>query len=219
MPKKILMVVTNHTKIAEGKTTGVWLSEFAEAYSEFTKKGYDVTVASPLGGISTPDPGSIDDQTPQEVLDSKKYLQDTVKLDDVSSESFDAIFLPGGHGAMFDLPDNKKLQELLREFYEAGKIVSAVCHGPAGLVGATLSNGRPLVAGKRVNAFTDTEEAQTGLEPVLPFLLESKIRDLGAIFVAAPNWSSHVEADGNLITGQNPQSTLAVARAVIEKLG
>lgn len=119
---------------------------------------------------------------------------------------------------MFDLPDNQPLQQLLREFYEAGKIVAAVCHGPAGLVGATLSNGQPLVAGKRVNAFTDREEAATGLGSSLPFLLESKIRDLGAIFVAAPNWSSHVEVDGNLITGQNPQSTLAVTKAVLSKL-
>ncbi len=129
------------------------------------------------------------------------------------------FFYQGGHGTMFDLPNNKKLQELLRDFFEEGKIVAAVCHGPAGLVGATLSNGQPLVAGKRVNAFTDREEADTGLRDQLPFLLESKIRELGAIFVAAPNWSTHFEVDGNLITGQNPQSTLAVTKAVIEKLG
>ncbi|TGA98942.1 type 1 glutamine amidotransferase domain-containing protein [Sporolactobacillus shoreae] len=219
MSKNILMVVTNHTELTEGKTTGIWLSEFAEAYLEFKKRGYSVTVASPLGGKSTPDPGSIDQNTSQEILDTEKYLHDTVKLNDISSDPFDAIFLPGGHGAMFDLPESKKLQELLRDFYEGDKIVAAVCHGPAGLVGATLSNGQPLVAGKRVNAFTDREEAETGLKPVLPFLLESKIRELGAIYVAAPNWTSHVEADGNLITGQNPQSTLAVAQAVIEKLG
>lgn len=219
LSKNILMIVTNHTEITEGKTTGIWLSEFAEAYFEFKKQGYTITVASPLGGKSTVDPGSVDGNTPKEILDAEKYLQDTLKLDDVSHESFDAIFLPGGHGAMFDLPKNKKLQELLRDFYEGDKIVAAVCHGPAGLVGATLSNGRPLVAGKRVNAFTDREEAVTGLEPLLPFLLESKMRDLGAIFVAAPNWSTHHEVDGNLITGQNPQSTLAVAKAVIEKLG
>lgn len=219
MSKNILMVVTNHTKITEGKTTGIWLSEFAEAYIEFKKKGYSITVASPLGGKSTPDPSSVDKNTPEDILDAEQYLQDTLKLDDVSYERFDAIFLPGGHGAMFDLPESKKLQELLRDFYEADRIVAAVCHGPAGLVGTTLSNGQPLVAGKRVNAFTDKEEAETGLKPFLPFLLESKIRDLGAIYVAAPNWTSHVEADGNLITGQNPQSTIAVAQAVIEKLG
>ncbi|AIM16511.1 NonF [Bacillus sp. X1(2014)] len=219
MTKKILMVVTNHKELSNGKQTGVWLSEFAEAYIEFSKKGYQITVASPLGGKSTVDPASANENTPQEILDTEKYLQNTIKLDALSSQEFDAIFLPGGHGTMFDLPNNKKLQELLRDFFEEGKIVAAVCHGPAGLVGATLSNGQPLVAGKRVNAFTDREEADTGLRDQLPFLLESKIRELGAIFVAAPNWSTHFEVDGNLITGQNPQSTLAVTKAVIEKLG
>ncbi|MFB5676390.1 type 1 glutamine amidotransferase domain-containing protein [Paenibacillus terreus] len=219
MAKKVLIVVTNHSEIKDGKQTGIWLSEFAEAYIEFTKKGYEVTVASPLGGKAPIDPGSVDTNTPQEILDAEKYLQNTLKLDEVSHEDFDAIFLPGGHGTMYDLPDNQKLQTLLREFYEADKIVAAVCHGPAGLVGATLSNGQPLVAGKRVSAFTDREEADTGLSANLPFLLESKLRDLGAIYVAAPNWNSHHEVDGKLITGQNPQSTLAVTYAVIEKLG
>jgi putative intracellular protease/amidase len=219
MPRKILMVVTNHTELSKDKQTGVWLSEFAEAYIEFTKKGYEVTVASPLGGKSPVDPSSVDKNTPKEILDTEKYLQNTMKLDDISHQDFDAIFLPGGHGTMFDLPDNKKLQELLRDFFEEGKIVAAVCHGPAGLVGATLSNGQPLVFGKRVTAFTDREEADTGLIQQLPFLLESRIRELGAIFVAAPNWSTHYEVDENLITGQNPQSTLAVTEAVIKKLG
>lgn len=213
------MVVTNHTDMQEGKKTGIWLSEFAEAYMAFQENGYEITVASPKGGTGPIDPGSVGDQTPQEILDASKHLENTKKLDDVMAEGFEGIFLPGGHGTMFDLPDNQKLQQLLREFYEAGKIVAAVCHGPAGLVGATLSNGQPLVAGKRVNAFTDREEESTVLGSYLPFLLESKIRDLGAIFVAAPNWSTHVEVDGNLITGQNPQSTLAVTNAVLSKLG
>ncbi|KZS46140.1 glutamine amidotransferase [Paenibacillus glucanolyticus] len=219
MGEKILMVVTNHTDMQEGKKTGIWLSEFAEAYMAFQENGYEITVASPKGGAGPIDPGSVGDQTPQEILDASKHLENTKKLDNVMAEGFEGIFLPGGHGTMFDLPDNQKLQQLLREFYEAGKIVAAVCHGPAGLVGATLSNGQPLVAGKRVNAFTDREEETTGLGSYLPFLLESKIRDLGAILVAAPNWSTHVEVDGNLITGQNPQSTLAVTNAVLSKLG
>lgn len=219
MSKKILMVVTNHSHIHEEKQTGIWLSEFGEAYLGFTAEGYVVTVASPLGGKGPIDPGSVDENTPQDMRDAASHLENTIPLEDVSAVDFDAIFLPGGHGTMFDLPDHPKLQELLRAFYESDKIVAAVCHGPAGLVGATLSNGQPLVAGKRVNAFTDREEADTGLGSYLPFLLESRIRDLGAIFVAAPNWSTHYEVDGNLITGQNPQSTLAVTKAVIEKLG
>ncbi|WP_054028753.1 type 1 glutamine amidotransferase domain-containing protein [Bacillus sp. FJAT-28004] len=218
MSKKVLIVVTNHSEIHEGKQTGVWLSEFAEAYMEFTAQGYKVTVASPLGGNGPIDPGSVDADTQQEILDAKKYLENTIKLDEVSPEGFDAIFLPGGHGTMYDLPHDENLKRLVRDFFEQNKIVAAVCHGPAGLVGVTLSNGQPLVSGKRVNAFTDREEAQTTLDTHLPFLLESKLRDLGAIFVSAPDWSTHYEVDGNLITGQNPQSTLAVTKAVIEKL-
>ncbi|MGN7760804.1 type 1 glutamine amidotransferase domain-containing protein [Paenibacillus helianthi] len=219
MAKKVLIVVTNHTEIHAGKPTGIWLSEFAEAYMGFTNQGYEILVASPLGGKAPVDPGSVDENTPKEILDAEKYLENTTKLDEVSAEGFNAIFLPGGHGTMYDLPDNQALQKLLRDFYEADKIVAAVCHGPAGLVGATLSSGQPLVAGKRVNAFTDREEADTTLDKHLPFLLESKLRDLGAIYVAAPNWTSHYEVDGNLITGQNPQSTVAVTQAVIAKLG
>ncbi|MFD0696912.1 type 1 glutamine amidotransferase domain-containing protein [Paenibacillus sp. GCM10027628] len=218
MAKHILMVVTSHAKIIEGKMTGIWLSEFSEAYLGFKNEGYDIKVASPLGGKAPIDPSSIDENTHKEILDAAKYLEDTWKIDDVSAENYDVIFLPGGHGTMFDLPVSQKLQQLLREFYEGDKIVAAVCHGPAGLVGVTLSNGQPLVSGKRVNAFTNREEADTTLEQHLPFLLESRLRDLGAIFVAAPNWSTHYEVDGNLITGQNPQSTVAVTHAVIERL-
>jgi len=215
---KIVIAVTNHAEIKPGHATGIWLSEFAEAYEAFAQRGYEIVVASPLGGKAPIDPGSVDANTPQEILDSRRHLENTATLDSISESRFDAIFLPGGHGAMFDLPDSEKLQLLLRQFYENGKTVAAVCHGPAGLVGATLSNGQPLIAGKRVNAFTNLEEEATTLGPDLPFLLESKIRELGAIYVAAPNWTSHVEIDGNLITGQNPQSTVAVAEAVIQKL-
>ncbi|RUS45675.1 type 1 glutamine amidotransferase domain-containing protein [Cohnella sp. AR92] len=219
MAKKVLIVITSHSEIKEGKPTGVWLSEFAESYDGFLKQGYDITVASPQGGKAPVDPSSIGADTSEEIIKAEQYLENTVSLKDISSDDFDAIFLPGGHGAMYDLPHNEELQTLLREFYEGNKLVAAVCHGPAALVGATLSNGLPLVAGKRVNAFTDREEAETTLAPVLPFLLESRLRELGAIFVAAPNWSSHHEVDGNLVTGQNPQSTLAVTQAVIEILG
>ncbi len=219
MEKKILIVVTNHSDIQEGRKTGIWLTEFAEAYIEFIKKGYQVTVASPLGGRSPIDPNSVNDETPKVILETAAYLDHTVSIRDVFANDFDAVFLPGGHGTMYDLPDNQILDQLVRDFYESGKIVAAVCHGPAGLTGVKLSDGQPLVAGKRVNAFTDREEAQTGLDKVLPFLLESKLRELGAVFVAAPDWASHHEVDGNLITGQNPQSTLAVTKAAIEKLG
>lgn len=195
------------------------MSEFAEAYQDFINQGYEVTVASPLGDTVPVDQNSIDGNVTQDFLDTAKiHLKNTLKLEDISADNFDVLFLPGGHGAMFDLPENTKLQELLGAFSKANKLISAVCHGAAGLVGAINAEGKPLVAGKRVNAFTDFEEKDTRLGNDLPFLLETKLRELGAIFVAAPNWTTHVEVDGNLITGQNPQSTLAVTKAIIEKL-
>ncbi|MFG6150561.1 type 1 glutamine amidotransferase domain-containing protein [Halobacillus sp. B23F22_1] len=218
MSKNVLMVVTNHEKINEDTPTGIWLSEFGEAYNEFKQHGYEITVASPQGGQAPVDPNSVSEDEPAEILDTKVYLENTVPIDSISAESFDAVFLPGGHGTMFDFPDNEKLQQLLREFYESNKVVAAVCHGPAGLVGATLSNGEPLVKGKRVNAFTDAEEADTTLDKHMPFLLESKLSELGATFHSGPNWSEHVEVDGHLITGQNPQSTLAVSKEFVKKL-
>ncbi|MCM3005078.1 type 1 glutamine amidotransferase domain-containing protein [Priestia koreensis] len=219
MSKHILMVVTTADKMNEGHETGLWLSEFGEAYVEFAKAGYEITVASPKGGKAPVDDRSLEGETPQEILDTAVYLENTLKLEDIKDASaYDAIFLPGGHGTMFDLPDNEKLHALLREAYEANNVVAAVCHGPAGLVGVKLSDGTPLVAGKAVTAFTDEEERETTLDQYMPFLLETRLRELGGKFVAAPNWTDHLQVDGNLITGQNPQSTISVAKAVVKTL-
>ncbi|MBB3113759.1 putative intracellular protease/amidase [Paenibacillus phyllosphaerae] len=216
--KHILIVVTSAHRMNANKETGLWLSEFAEPYIEFTKAGYAVTIASPLGGKTPVDPSSLSADLEAEILDARQYLENTVPLSVVNAADYDAILLPGGHGTMFDLPDNETLQGLLRAIYENDKIVAAVCHGPAGLVEAKLSDGRFLVEGKRLTAFTDSEEHAAGLAADMPFLLESRLRAAGANFVTAPDWSDHVEVDGNLITGQNPQSTLQVAKAVIAKL-
>ncbi|SDJ80469.1 type 1 glutamine amidotransferase domain-containing protein [Salimicrobium halophilum] len=218
MSKKVLMIVTNHDKINEDAPTGIWLSEFAEAYNEFQKHGFDVTVASPAGGQAPVDPNSVSDDEPQENLDAKPLLENTTPIDGLNAEDFDAVFLPGGHGTMFDFPDNEKLQRIIRNTYESEKPVAAVCHGPAGLVNVKLSDGQYIVQGKRVNAFTDAEEADTTLDQHMPFLLESKLRERGAHFYSAPNWSEHVETDGILITGQNPQSTVAVAKEFVRTL-
>ncbi|MBW3113656.1 type 1 glutamine amidotransferase domain-containing protein [Bacillus sp. MCCB 382] len=219
MSKHILMVVTTADKMNEDHKTGLWLSEFGEAFVEFSRLGYNITVASPLGGKAPVDDRSLEGDTPQEILDTAKYLENTLKLDEIKdASSFDAIFLPGGHGTMFDLPDNGKLQEIVRDVYEADKVVAAVCHGPAGLVGVKLTDGSNLVAGKAVTAFTDEEERETTLDQYMPFLLESRMRELGADFVAKSNWTDHIQVAGNLITGQNPQSTVSVAKEVIKKL-
>ncbi|UPM52517.1 type 1 glutamine amidotransferase domain-containing protein [Gottfriedia acidiceleris] len=221
MSKHILMVVTTEDKMKDGHATGLWLSEFGEAYVEFDKLGFQVTVASPKGGKAPIDARSLEGEVPQEILDTAKYLENTLKLDEITdSSNFDAIFLPGGHGTMFDLPENIKLQALIRELYEGGKIVAAVCHGPAGLIGVTLSDGTPLVANKTIAAFTDEdeEEYETTLDRFMPFLLETRLRELGANVIVAPNWTSNIKVDGNLITGQNPQSTVGVAKEVVQKL-
>lgn len=218
MKKHILMVVTTADKMNEDHKTGLWLSEFGEAYAEFDKAGFEITVASPLGGQVPIDERSLQGDVPQEILDTEKHLVNTLKLDEMDASKFDAIFLPGGHGTMFDLPDNEKLQVLIRELYEANKVVAAVCHGPAGLVGVKLSNGTPLVAGKTVTSFTDEEERETTLDRFMPFLLETRLRELGANFVTGANWSDHIQVDGHLITGQNPQSTISVAKEVIKQL-
>lgn len=218
MSKHILMVLTNHSELPNGKKTGVWLSEFGEAFLAFQKEGYNVTIASPQGGKIPVDPTSLEGEVSEEMLATEKYLENTEKLDDQNASDFDGIFLPGGHGTMFDLPDNTKLQEVIRSIYEADKPVAAVCHGPAGLVGVTLSNGEPLVKGKKVSAFTDAEEQDTGLQDDMPFLLASKLEELGAHHEPAANWSEKVVRDGLLVTGQNPQSTEAVAHAFIDTL-
>ncbi len=213
------MVVTTADNMNNEHSTGLWLSEFGEAYVEFANAGHNITVASPKGGKAPVDDRSLEGEVPQEIQDTAKYLENTIKLEEINElDAFDAIFLPGGHGTMFDLPENTKLQEIIRDLYEQNKVVAAVCHGPAGLVGVKLSDNTPLVAGKKVTSFTDAEEVATTLDQYMPFLLETRMRELGAQFVAAENWSDHVQRDGQLITGQNPQSTVSVAKEVLKQL-
>lgn len=220
MSKKILMVVTSSERIiSTNQLTGVWLEEFALPYLQFQTNGYEVTVASPKGGKTPIDPRSEPpEERAQEWAQARAALNNTLNLDTVKAADYAAIFMPGGHGTMFDLPGNPGLQQLLRDFAEQDKILAAVCHGPAGLVGATLSDGRPIVAGKTITAFTDSEERAAGMDKDMPFLLETSLTELGANFVRQPDWTSHVERDGKLITGQNPQSSARVAQAVIEAL-
>jgi putative intracellular protease/amidase len=212
--KKILMVVTNHAVIDEEHRTGIWLEEFAIPYQVFKENGFEVTVASPKGGAAPVDPRSLND----EWKDEKALLDDTVKLADVQTDTYDALFFPGGHGTMFDFPNDRSVQDAIRRFDDQQKVIAAVCHGPAALVGATRSDGTPLVAGKTVTSFTDEEERATKLDAYMPFLLESKLRELGAKFVAKEKWSDHVEVDGHLVTGQNPQSSRSIALKVVELL-
>lgn len=216
--RRVLMVVTNHDQITPEHPTGLWLSEFTEPYILFREAGYDVTVASLRGGAAPIDPRSLPESAGDAVALAIKQLEATARLSDVDTSQFDAIFLPGGHGTMYDLPASEHLGRILASFYESDRVIAAVCHGPAGLLGATLADGTPLVKGKRVTGFTNEEERAAGFDTLMPFLLEDRLRELGAVYVGAPMWSDHVEQDGRLITGQNPQSSASAAKAVIEAL-
>lgn len=224
---QILAVATLHDQLGDsGQKTGLWISELAEPYYVFREAGYDVTIASPKGGPIPIDAASLegDFYTAEakrflEADDAAKLqLEHSVKLDDVTEpEAYDAIFLPGGHGPVFDLAKSEKLGELLTKAYAAGKVVCAVCHGPAGLV--TAKDGdKPLVAGKKVTGFSNSEERAVGKDKYVPFLLEDKLKELGGKYEAAGDWQPHVVQDGRLITGQNPSSSKAMGEAVVAAL-
>jgi putative intracellular protease/amidase len=214
--KKVLIVVTSAGKTPGGKPTGLWLEEFAVPYLKFKEAGFEVTVASTKGGETPIDPRSLtDDNKVKHWREPASVLKKTVALSTVQAEQFDAVFLPGGHGTMFDLPNDQNLKRLLNQFARADKVIAAVCHGPAGLVGATKADGTPLVANKTITSFTNEEEAAAELGKEVPFLLESRLREEGARFVVGKKFASHAEIDGKLVTGQNPASSAAVANAII----
>ena len=218
-PKRVLIVVTSHDRVDATHPTGLWFEEFATPYKEFLDQGFEITVVSPRGGSVPIDPQSEPKaEEAEQMVQVRDVLRHTQALSEVDATGFDAIFLPGGHGAMFDFPENTTLQHVLANFANEDKVIAAVCHGPAGFVGVRLADGTPLVAGKTITAFTDDEERAVKLDTSMPFLLESRLRELGGHLVVQPNWSDHVERDGKLITGQNPQSSGSIARAVIEVL-
>ncbi len=214
----ILIVVTNAGNVINGRETGVWLSEFAESYLSFIHAGHEVIVASPKGGEAPIDPKSKGGNLLKEWKKAADVLKNTVSLDNLDSEDFDGIFLVGGRGTMFDFPSSERLQYILNEMAEDNKVIGAVCHGSAGFTHFLLPDGTPFLEGKRLTTFTNKEEKEMDLDKDMPFLLESKVRELGATFVAAPIFTENVEMDGNFITGQNPQSTLRTARMFLEKI-
>lgn len=216
---KILMVVTSHSELPNGHKTGLWLEEYAVPYNEFVDAGFEVVTASPRGGATPIDPRSFEeDKASTTYAKALEQVKHTERLADVDPAQFDAIFFPGGHGPMFDLANDARVKELLRHFVENRKIHAAVCHGPAAFAGATTSAGDSIIAGKRLTAFTNSEEREVQLDKVVPFLLEDRLREEGARFEESANWSDHVVTDGLLITGQNPQSSASTARAVISQL-
>ena len=223
---KILIVLTSHSNLGNtGKKTGFWIEEFAAPYYVLVDAGAIITIASPKGGQPPVDPKS--EEAAAQTPATKRFFQDllaidkvanTVKLKDVNNNDFDAVFYPGGHGPLWDLANDTISIALIEKFYNSHKPVAFVCHAPAALLKVKTENGKPLVMGKKVTGFSDTEEEAVGLTTVVPFLLEDELKKLGAFYSKGSDWSSHVERDGLLITGQNPASSEAVAHLLLKAL-
>lgn len=222
----ILFVVTSHDKLGKtDKKTGWYLPEVAHPYHVLKKAGHNITFISPKGGKAPMDPGSgdayKDDPICKEFLANKdvmSLINNTKTPAQVKASDYKAIFYAGGHGPMFDLPENQAIAKLAVAIYESGGIVSAVCHGPVGLVPLKLSNGQHLIKGKKVTCFTNKEEDAVQLSAEMPFMLETKLRELGGKFVAADLWQANVQVDNRVITGQNPASATPVGEELVKLL-
>lgn len=223
---KILMILTSHDQLGNtGNKTGFWLEEFAAPYYVFKDAGAEIVLASPKGGQPPLDPKS-DDKDAQ-TDDTRRFKGDpaaiqalahTTLLADVSANGFDAVFFPGGHGPLWDLAEDKHSIQLIESMYAAGKTVSAVCHAPAVFRHTKSADGKPLVKGKKVTGFTNTEEEAVQLTKIVPFLVQDMLVANGGLYQKGEDWQSFVVTDGHLITGQNPASSAEAARAVLAQL-
>ncbi|MGC9942114.1 MAG: type 1 glutamine amidotransferase domain-containing protein [Verrucomicrobiota bacterium] len=220
---KILMVLTSHDQLGNtGRKTGFWLEEFAAPYFVFRDAGVELTLASPKGGQPPIDPKSDlpENQTPamarfKDDPAAQEALANTRKLADMKAIDFDTIFYVGGHGPMWDLVNNPVSIALIESFYNSGKPVAAVCHSSAVFHRVTYQ-GAPLVKGKRVTGFANSEEEAVHLTKVVPFLVEEELKRVGGLYEQAPDWQSFAIVDGRLVTGQNPASSTAAALALLE---
>ncbi len=227
MTSRVLMIVTSNNRMgSSGKPTGFWAEELAVPYYLLVDAGVAVDLATPAGGPAPIDPSSIKPRGENEAIVERflgdaalqARLSDTPRVSSLDAAGYDAVFFPGGHGTMWDLPLDAGVTRAVEETFARGKLIASVCHGAAGLVTARRPDGLPIVKGMRINAFTDAEEAAVGLTQVVPFALESRLRQLGARFEAAPNWQPFAVRDGQVVTGQNPQSSELVARHVLDAL-
>lgn len=223
---KILMVLTSHDELGTtGKKTGFWLEELAAPYYAFLDAGAEITLASPKGGQPPLDPKSDEpdsqtDETRRFHADSatQAVLASTVKLDTVDQEAFDAVFYPGGHGPLWDLANDKHSISLIEQTLQAGKPVALVCHAPGVLRDVKNADGTPLVKGKKVTGFTNSEEEGVGLTEVVPFLVEDVLKQNGGLYSRGDDWQSYTVQDGLLITGQNPGSSAETAKVLLASL-
>ncbi|HBG20245.1 MAG TPA: type 1 glutamine amidotransferase domain-containing protein [Desulfobulbaceae bacterium] len=223
---KILMVLTSNGRLGNtGQKTGLWLEEFAAPYYVFKDNDMQVTLASPAGGQPPIDPKSDapDAQTEatrrfQDDADAQERLANTVRLETIDPEDFDAIFYPGGHGPLWDLAEDDNSISLIESFFVREKPIGCVCHGPAALLHAKGPDGFPLVKGKRVTGFTNREENWVQMSEVVPFMIEDMLSNKGGLFSKGNAWKPHIEVDGNLVTGQNPASSKPAAEAIVQLL-
>lgn len=223
---KILMVLTSHDQLGEtGKKTGFWLEEFAAPWYVFKDAGVNVVLASPQGGQPPLDPSS--DAPDAHTHDTERFRHDiaaqqalanTQRLETIDGSKFDAVFYPGGHGPLWDLAEDKHSIALIENLFANGKPVAAVCHAPGVLRHVKTPDGSPLVAGKRVTGFTNSEEQAVGLTNIVPFLVEDELKSLGGLFERTQDWGVHTVTDGHLITGQNPASSAATAEDLLKLL-
>lgn len=219
--KRILFVVTSTSQMTNGHKTGYFLSEVAHPWKVLHDAGYVIDFVSPKGGQPPVDAFDLTDPINKEFWDNKEYnskINHSMKPSEVKAADYSAIYYAGGHGAMFDLPTDEGIAMLAAKIYEAGGVLGAVCHGPAGLVGIKLSNGKYLVDGKHINSFTNTEEDINGSSSMIPFLLESKLKERGAIYEKSDPWQVHVVSDQRVVTGQNPMSATSVGEGILYAL-
>lgn len=224
----VLMIITTHARLGDtGKPTGLWAEELTTPYYVLQDAGFDVVLASPKGGKPPFAEGSIKAVPAENEGTVRRFLEDpvamgkfnaTLKTASISAADYSAVFLPGGHGTMWDTATDDATAKLVADMFNSGKPTAAVCHGPAGLVKALRSDGKSILFGKRVNSFTNEEEAAAGLMDVVPFHLETRMRELGGLFESGPMWQPYAVRDGNLITGQNPQSSALVGGHVVAAL-
>lgn len=223
---KILMVLTSHDQLGStGEKTGFWLEEFAAPYYVFKDANADITIASPKGGQPPLDPKSAEDDFQTEATrrfnddaDAQAVLAGSVKLEEVDADEFDAVFYPGGHGPLWDLAEDRASIALIERMAEKDKTIAAVCHAPAVFRHAELPDGSPLIEGRSVTGFSNSEEEAVQLTEVVPFLLENELQEKGGNYSKSSDWYPFVVTDGNLITGQNPASSAPAAEALLAKL-
>lgn len=222
----ILMVLTSHDTLGDtGKKTGFWLEEFAAPWYVFQDAGLDVVLASPAGGQPPLDPKS--DAPDAQTQDTERFRKDptaqqalanTLALNSLAVGDYDAVFYPGGHGPLWDLAEDPLSIALIEKYWADGKPVATVCHAPGVLRHARKPDGSPLVQGKRVTGFTNSEEEAVGLTQVVPFLVEDALKQAGGQFERTEDWGVHVVTDGHLVTGQNPASSAAAAQELLKLL-